>query len=229
MKKLIIAAGLACFSTVSTAGVVAQYEVSNYSGGSHGLWTNGSFENGKFFGIDEGSYFTVFENAGVLSGKLTGSATNSAIGTASFDIDLGGFAETPNGFNYKKEGGVSWDASKHNDAALADSANADIDFFTALEGTITFNFKADIEDATYNVTACCNTAFQFGLGANAKKANEFGGSAWLKHDFSEQDWQNSFHWDLNLKFDKVAAVSEPGTLALLGLGVAGLIMSRRRK
>lgn len=190
----------------ANANVIAEYHVDNFHGGEgkHGLWTGNSFKDNTF-DINKGTFFTIFEDEnGKITGKLEGSASSDSQ-VAKIDLTFTNLQEE---YRYKLENGFNWNPS-------IDDIH-DIDFFTDMSGQIM------IGETNYEIQFCepCAYGFQFGVGANAKNAFELGGSAWVANQFHV----NKEHWDLNLSF---AAVPEPGTLAVLSIGLAGLLVSRR--
>ena len=94
----------------------------------------------------------------------------------------------------------------------------DIDFFQTISGTII------IDGVNYAISNFMHD-FQFGPGANAKDATEFGGAAWVSATKAGNTSADP-HWDLNLTFSNVPA---PAALGLLGLGLAGLGAAGRRR
>ena len=207
-----LAVGLTSFVALS-AQAYMQYDVTNTSrvncsGSPHGLWTNNAIGGGScsnYFSID--GTFTLYNDDADQSNwyaTLDADATNPQGATADIDLTFGGFLDDLSGtsYVYKQEGGAPYSA-------------ADMDFFTSITGSI------DVGTSTYTFNNMVgNHVFQYGLGANAKDPDEFGGSAWIMYNNTKSD-----HWDLNLTF---TPVPEPGTLALFGLGALGLAASRRK-
>ncbi len=218
MKKinmLLVAVVISCLSLTAKAALLAQYEVSNYSGGSHGLWAPDY--SPAFFSLN--GTFSIFENAGVITGELVATGSNGT-NNATINILLEDFLET---YAYKKENGVDYaaDPSLYDSTEIAAYNNIDIDFFETLSGTI------DIDGTLFTVANCgpCGYGFQFGMGANAKTTDEFGGSAWISNQFHT----GTQHWDLNLAFTPSQnSVDEPLSAFIFGLGLLGLGLARKK-
>lgn len=203
----ILIAVLAVVSQQANAGVIAKYTVADFNGGNaqHGLWTANDYRDNTFE-VQDGAFFTIFDNDGEVSAQLSGTATNNKK-LAQIDLLFSDFKET---YAYKREDGYNWNPSR-------DSVN-DIDFFARMEGEIV------IDGDIFHIDFCaaCGYGFQFGMGANAKNANEMGGSAWVANQYQT----GTQHWALNLSLSEVD-VPEPSTLAILAVGIAGLVASRR--
>ncbi|MEM7564564.1 MAG: PEP-CTERM sorting domain-containing protein, partial [Pseudomonadota bacterium] len=186
---------------------VSDTSVVNCTDSPHGLWTNNSVGGGScsnYFSIS--GLFTV-DNSDADSDNWTGSlvatATNPQNVVANINLSFTGFLDALSApYDYKQEGGAAYNA-------------ATMDFFTGVSGSI------GILGTDYSIDSFVNDyTFQFGLGANAKNASEYGGSGWIQGPNL-----GSHHWDLNLTFAKVP---EPGIFALFGLGLLGLGLARRR-
>ena len=212
---LTLAASL--FSAGAHAAVI--YKVTdtsrvNCAGAPHGLWTNTDMGspscNANYFSIQEGTTLTVDGD----HAELKGSAKNPNGVLAYIDLKFSDHVET---YNYKKEGGIAW-------SPLDDTP--DIDFFTQVLGTIT------IDNDIYKIDGFAGGfGFQYGMGANAKRPDEFGGSSWITSSIGCQEksiysCMTSHHWDLNVNLH---AVSEGGTVGMLTLGLAALGAVRRSK
>jgi hypothetical protein len=207
------------FSLPSNAAVI--YDVSstskvNCGTAKHGLWTNQDINGGSCSNYFDIMGSLTIDNSGLPSNwtaVIEATATNPQGLVATISLMLSGFEDVYT--TYKQEGGAVYSAAADsNDGILAAPDNADIDFFTMISGTI------DIGSTSYVVNDMVGEhAFQFGQGANAKDASEFGGSAWV------QGPTIGDHWDLNLTF---AAVPEPATLVLFALGLLGIGSVRRR-
>jgi len=231
MYKWVAMAGLALAATLTTTAAsnaaviyqVSDTKVVNCGGPAspHGLWTNNLVSSGhcpNYFSIDTNvSVFTLLnDNAdqSLWMGSLSAIASNPSGVAAEIEILFSGYEDTHTA--YKKEGGGPYDP-------ITDSP--DINFFSAATGSIDiagfgiFNLATDPFEG--------NTYFQFGPGANAKSADEFGASTWLRvigptdvvHDGSD-------HWDLNLTFDEIPPpniqIPEPSAALLFGFGLMGL-------
>ena len=208
VKTMAIAGAAACttmaLATPASAATVV-YNAVDYTGGNHGLWTNNYNPNGTGVYYSFTDMIYTFDTV-TMVGVLTGTATNAGGDTAAINITFSDFAET---HKYKKENGIAYDEA---------TDSPDIDFLTSAVGTIT------IDGMVFNLSQnpfAGGYAFQYGTGANAKNATDYGASAWLMTD------ENDRHWDLN--FQLVGGVPEPTTWALLILGFAGIGGAMRRK
>jgi hypothetical protein len=224
MKKLIAATMMLCGAFAANAGIstLAQYDVTDFNGGNgaHGLSTGSSFSNNQF-GIDFGK-FTILDNNGTLSATFKAEATNSHGFKAVIDLDLSEFEELTSNVQYKVENGKQESAIVENLSDLASELNEDVDYFQVLSGTIEVFDAANISQGIRNMMNCCEPiVFQFGNGANAKNATEFGGSAWINTTQT-----NVGHWDINVAFNPTQSVSAPATFALVSL--TGFVLLRRR-
>lgn len=184
----------------------------------HGLWTNKEFGDGNpngckakanFFSIQDGTQFILYNDSADSSdwyATLTGTAQNGHGQIASIDLTFENYLDALiDPYKYKVEGGSSYNPDAQ-------------DFFTDVNGSI------DVYGNSYAITDFVpGYTFQYGLGANAKRADEHGGSAWVQS--ADID---SHHWDLNLKFEK-ASVPEPSILMLMLLGLVGLVGFRGRQ
>jgi len=221
-KSIATAAAALLFLGLQGASAAVVYNISstsvnNCTDAPHGLWTNGvqlptSGNCNQYYDIAPGAVFTL-NNAGASSGwtgSIAGTAVNPSNVTATINLQLTDFQDdlSGTGQNYKQEGGAPYDA-------------ATMDFFLNVDGII------GIDGTDYAVSSIAGGyAFQWGIGANAKSASEFGGSVWLN-----MAGVTNGHWDLNLAFEAPIEsdnIPEPGMLALFGLGLAGVGLARRR-
>ena len=175
------------------------------------------------FSIDPNvSIFTLFnDNAdqSLWTGSLSAVASNPGGIQAEIEILFSGYEDTHT--DYKQEGGGPYDPN---------TDTPDINFFSAATGTIDidgfgiFSLAADPFEG--------NTYFQFGPGANAKSADEFGGSTWLRvMGPTGALHAGSNHWDLNLTFKEIPppniTIPEPSAALLFGFGLVGLGFAAR--
>tara|TARA_R110000787_G_scaffold50776_3_gene120719 strand:- start:82 stop:798 length:717 start_codon:yes stop_codon:yes gene_type:complete len=215
-------------ANASVVYLVSNTSVVNCGSAPHGLWTGGqNFSGGScgnYYSIGNGAIFTLNNDdadSANWTGSLNGLAVNPQGVSAQFNLTLTDFAEVG---NYKTESGVAYNSA---------TDTPDIDFFETIAGTI--DFTVGTSSFTYTINPADPVPgglnFQFGLGANAKNPNEFGGSVWLNM-LDENGAPVGGHFDLNLTFavqETSTEVPEPGALVILGLGLISLGVGRRRK
>ncbi len=201
-KLALILASLAMVSSAQALQVynVTDTSVVNCSGASHGLWTNNDIGGGScsnYFSID--ATFTLFNDDADTANwyaELIGSATNPQSVSADINLTFSTWSDAlTSGQTYKKEGGAAYNP-------------ATMDFFADIEGIISI---AGTDYLFGNMVP--GYTFQYGLGANAKDPNEFGGSAWI-----QSPNMTSGHWDLNLTLTPVPI---PAAIWLFGSALMG--------
>jgi len=229
-KNLAILLSLAL--SLSANAAIITYEVSDANNNNgdaigHGLYTFGKNETGSAkYSIQTNTFFTI--NTDTLTATLIGTAKNLQGRTATIDLAFSGFVETN---NYKKENGKIYNPGVHDILnTLAAEGNGDIDFFETISGSISIDSFID-GTRLFDISTCTDCGgttdpygLQFGDGANAKSATDFGGSAWIGVGPTHN---KSSHWDLNLSFSNPVTVPEPSTPALLAIGL--IFLARLRK
>jgi len=200
--------------------ITGTYAADDASGacGGHGFWTNNLLDGcDNYFSV--GSVEVAMADSGE-SGTIIGDAENGAGRTMTVDLAFGGFLdELPDGAaGYKQEGGGAYDPVEQ-------------DFFTMITGMISIEGIGNFNISIHALTV------QLGLGANAKNL-QFGLSSWIDAVGTgcaanpDEDLCNLRHWDINLNLAKIpddVKVPEPGTVALLGLGLMGIGAAKRRR
>lgn len=230
LTATVLAVSFAGAANAAVVFSVSSTSVVNCGSAQHGLWTNNqSFGGGScpdYYDIQAGTTFTL-NNEDVDSSNWTGSLQGFAVNPvgvlAEINLSLSGFAETG---NYKKEGGIAYSGG---------TDTPDIDFFEEISGSIEFTVGSD-DPFTYTVNAAdpvpMGLNFQWGPGANAKSASEYGGSVWLNM-LNENGQAVGGHFDLNLTFEVIETtteeIPEPGVLAILGLGLVSIGAMRRKR
>ncbi len=221
-----VSVALALMATVTFAhesfgSIIAQYQVHstsvvnghdvNGNDAPHGLWTSGdafgSSQAGNAFYDIQSMLFTQYSDG---TSTLIGTAVNPYGTVAEIALTFGSFASTvPQASFYKQEQGLAYDPNLH-------------DFYETVSGSITLTDTSS-QVSVINIDHFVNDyRLQFGLGANAKNAAEYGGSAWLQ---DSQGGMQSHHWDLNLVFQPVP---EPSTLVVWSLLATAVVPLRRR-
>lgn len=230
---LIVAMFTGVLSPIALADVI--YDVSdtsvvNCSSAPHGLWTNNDTGGGScsnYYSMQAGSTLTIFNNdpnQANWTAALSATAENPNGVIATINLNFSQFLETSTFKAESGNGSYSSNPGAFDSVDLASASNVDIDFFKTISGTIAFSDVTNVNVSVNPISIVSmvgNYSLQFGMGANAKSASEFGASAWIQ----TEDMTGNDHWDLNLK---LAAVPAPSMLILLSIALLNLGLVRRR-
>ncbi|MEM7078234.1 MAG: PEP-CTERM sorting domain-containing protein [Pseudomonadota bacterium] len=198
---IMLAGGL---STVSAhAGMM--YEVTSHKQNGHSFWMPGI-----------GLRHLHFDPAGMLTINSDGTAKLSgkiSQGSTSFDVDadMSGFTKADQAL---------CDAAKYENGAKKKKCKKHWYIFTGhLTGTLSIGGQP-----VYSIWSDGKPPPQFGTHKANAKNNRLGFSSWFYFKETGCDGCQTYHGDINVN---LAVVPEPGTLALIALGIVGLVSMRK--
>ncbi|MEC5386389.1 PEP-CTERM sorting domain-containing protein [Uliginosibacterium sp. H3] len=173
----------------------------------------------------------------VYTSRAAWLANTSAVTTADFNAgsdqayrgssyDSSGIHFTTNGTIYSVYG-ISYDAAYHSSGYLDMEGSTHGMSFGSAINALSFDFGAFYDNAV-NLSITLSNGLSFALTSPSSSYGFFGITSDTAFTSLSITTNNSFTAFDNVSYG-TAAVPEPATLALAGLGVAGVAMSRRRK